>query len=209
MGEIKGLCLILAASGSMITANKGERGQPWQVPRWTANGEEIFWLVITDAVGREYIISIHFMKEGWNPNFLSTDIMLGHATWSNTCCASSEITNASLECLAYICLPGIQPVWSGCGSVTYTRKKVFFQKFQTGIKMFDFCSTYSHLCRNICCFLDFQLESELCDVVLVPKIVIWCDIKIIVYKLKMDYTFLNLLTLSKSFIITKLWSIIV
>ena len=42
MGEIKGLCLILAASGSLIAANKeGERGQPWRVPRWMKI--ELFW----------------------------------------------------------------------------------------------------------------------------------------------------------------------
>ena len=55
-------------------------------------------------------------------------------------------------------------------------------------------------------FLDILLESDFIQqfVVLVPKIVIWCDMTIIVYKMKLESTFLKLLTLTKSFIITNL-----
>ena len=60
-------------------------------------------------------------------------------------------------------------------------------------------------------FLDILLESDFIQqfVVLVPKIVIWCDMTMIVHKMKMEYNFLKLLRLTKSFIVTNLWSTIV
>ena len=72
--------------------------------------------------------------------------------------------------------------------------------------MIYFCSTQSQLHGNTFCFLDILLESDFIKqfVVLVPKIIIWCDMTIIVHKMKMESTFLKLLTLTKSFIITTL-----
>ena len=55
-------------------------------------------------------------------------------------------------------------------------------------------------------FLDILLESDFIQqfVALVPKIIIWCDMTIIIYLKRMEYTFLKLLTLIKSFMITNL-----
>ena len=98
------------------------------------------------------------------------------------------------------------------GSVTWRPKKCVFKKtlkcrHKSYLLLFYSLST---LWKYIL-FLDILLESDFIQqfVVLVPKIVIWCDMKIIVHKMKMEYIFLKLLTLSKSFIITNQWSTIV
>ena len=98
------------------------------------------------------------------------------------------------------------------GSVTWRPQKSVFLKTLNSRHKNDLLLFYSlsTLWKHIW-FLDILLESDFIQqfVVLVPKIVIWCDMTIIVHKMKMECTFLKLLTLSKSFIITNLWSTIV
>ena len=72
-----------------------------------------------------------------------------------------------------------------------TPEKSFYFLLQIlGIKNIELCCTDSCISHNICGLLDFVFEIGFIHqfVAFVPKIVIWCDIKVIQYKMKMGYT---------------------
>lgn len=48
--------------------NRGERGQPWRVPRRRGKVLECVALVCTDATGEEYNNQIHAIKFELKPN---------------------------------------------------------------------------------------------------------------------------------------------
>ena len=70
-------------------------------------------------------------------------------------------------------------------------KKVFFKLQILDMKIVVLCCTESKISKNICSLSDFVFEYEFIHefVTLVPKIVIRCDRKVIVYKMKMVHTF--------------------
>ena len=81
--------------GSIANANnKGDKGQPWRVPRVRGKVGDISELDLTLANGFEYSSRIQEMNFGPKPNFCKTRNKYCHSTRSNAFSASSEIINS-------------------------------------------------------------------------------------------------------------------